>query len=294
MLKMSRGFKKRLGNILIGYSEVNTVDWWWTFLCMQRDCLNWQRSYKNHEHGRNRNWENIKSIIREILCIHSLYLSQRGGLRRQSLRLTCFICNHTGIHWILPVRSLSHVKRRGLTGPETSAKGVTLCILLFQHQEIMYWVNPGWHSAAIHVFNIWTNTRYILSILHYFHMAGPWGWACWCDIQKLHHMPFAAVLVHCNLANSFPSLHGFGSLATGNPKQWLVLHWSKIWKLIRLDIMPVITPILDYNYICTSIQNNVFANPDPIFYCKHFWGRNSFGKTHWVYTFSESCDGMQP
>ena len=57
--------------------------------------------------------------IREILSI-----SLGGSLmRRQSSRLTRFIHNRTGIHRIPPLRSLSHVKRRGLRGSETAAKG---------------------------------------------------------------------------------------------------------------------------------------------------------------------------
>jgi hypothetical protein len=44
-------------------------------------------------------------------------------MRRRSSRLTRFIRNRTGIHRIPPLRSLSHVKRRGLRGSETAAKG---------------------------------------------------------------------------------------------------------------------------------------------------------------------------
>ena len=115
---------------MIGYlrsqCRLDDVDLRWTFFTYARDCLN---------HLNIMNTEGIdigktffaESQIYQVGIREILSISLGGSLmRRRSSRVTRFIRNRTGIHRIPPLRSLSHVKRRGLRGSETAAKGANV------------------------------------------------------------------------------------------------------------------------------------------------------------------------
>ena len=51
-----------------------------------------------------------------------------------------YICNHTRIHQIPPLRSLSHVKRRDLRGSETAAKGAKSTVQTKLFEVLWDWI----------------------------------------------------------------------------------------------------------------------------------------------------------
>ena len=52
------------------------------------------------------------------------------------LKASRFIRNRTGIRRILPLRSLSHVKRRDLRGSESAAKGGQMRVMKFENPRL--------------------------------------------------------------------------------------------------------------------------------------------------------------
>ena len=112
--------KRRLGNILIGYlRSQGYLDDGTFFMGLIK--------IMNRQHRGYQNWENIQSnllVWDEQDSLHALPLSLWDWSEKTSSRFICNGCGHrTGIHWIPPLRSLSHIKRRDLRGSETAAKG---------------------------------------------------------------------------------------------------------------------------------------------------------------------------